>query len=253
MEDVPTPLSAQDLAAAVGWWRDAGVDLDFVDEPLRWLAPEQATDAPLPLPAAFTAARPQAEAEAPAEIAIGGDRAGWPATFEAFRDWWLAEPSLDSGQVRARVAPRGPKGAALMILVAQPEATDSECLLSGPEGAFLGVMLQAMGIRPEEAYVASALPRHTPLPDWDALGAQGLGAVLAHHIHLAAPQRLLVLGSGILPLLGHDPAQSAQTSPMFNHEGRRTPMLPAFELAAIAARPARKAGFWQKWLEFSGS
>ena len=43
--------------------------------------------------------------------------------------------------------------------------------------------------------VASALPRHAPHPDWAALARDGLGDVLAHHVTLAAPQRLLVLGA----------------------------------------------------------
>ncbi|MBC2666266.1 hypothetical protein H7F51_12125 [Novosphingobium flavum] len=250
----PTPqLTPQDVAAAFGWWRDAGVDLDFSDEVLPWLTADKDDDAPAPLPAAFTAPRAQIEAQAPSEQKIGGDRAAWPTALEHFADWWLTEPSLDAGQVRGRVPPRGPARAPLMVLVAQPEPTDGESLLSGPEGVFLTAMLAAMGHAPEQVYLAAALPRHTPLPDWDRLGAQGLGGVLCHHVRLAAPQRLLVLGSGILPLLGHDPAQNAQISPLFNHEGWTIPMMPAFELPAIAARPARKAGFWNRWLEFSGS
>ena len=252
MEGQATPLTGHDVAAAFGWWRDAGVDLDFADEALHWIAPEGAEDAPQPLPAAFVAPARMQEAAAAPQTAIGGDKAHWPTALGAFADWWLAEPSLDSGQVRTRVPPRGPRGAPLMVLVAQPEAQDSETLLSGPEGAFLAAFLKAAGFTPETVYLASALPRHTPLPDWEALARQGLGAVLARHIQLAAPERLLVLGSGILPLLGHDPTQTAQISPVFNHEDGKVPMFAAFELSAIAARPARKAAFWQKWLEFSG-
>jgi DNA polymerase len=189
MEGHSAPLSGRDIAAAFGWWRDAGVDMDFSDAPQAWLANEADRDAPPPLPAAFTAA-PRAEAEAgPAQtVRIGGDPAQWPGTLAEFQQWWQNEPSLDFGQVRTRVPPRG----------------------------------------------------------------QGLGAVLAHHVRLVGPERLIAFGSGILPLFGHDPAQSAQSSLLFNHEGGSTPLLPAFELAAIASRPARKARFWQKWLEFSG-
>ena len=34
-----TPLSdlASDYAAALDWWREAGVDSDYVDEPQAWL------------------------------------------------------------------------------------------------------------------------------------------------------------------------------------------------------------------------
>ncbi len=255
MEGTTTPLSGADVAAALGWWREAGVDLDFTDEPQHWLAEPEVEAVPV-LPAAFAAAAAAApREEAPqGPTTIGGDPGQWPTTLPDFANWWLNEPSLDDGQVRGRLAPRGEAGAEWMVLVAQPEADDeaAQTLLSGAEGSLLSAMLRAMGIAPEQAYIASALPRHTPLPDWSSFASRGLGRVLAHHVSLVAPQRLVVFGTGILPLLGHDPTQNAQTSGFFNHERGKVPMLGAFELAAIAARPARKAAFWQRWLEFVG-
>lgn len=248
------PFRAADFSAALEWWRDAGVDLDFADSPTRWLAPPADGAAPLAQPDAGMAhySAPPQEPQAPVRTAIGGDPAHWPNDLAAFRDWWLAEPSLDDGQVRARVAPRGLAGADLMIVVPQPEAGDRETLLSGPEGRLLGAMLSAMGIAPEAAYLAAALPRHTPLADWSALAAGGLGRVLAHHVGLVAPRRLIVLGSNILPLFGHDPAQTTKPSSFFYHEDRSIPLLGGREPAALLVRPAWKAGFWQRWLEFSG-
>ena len=79
-----------------------------------------------------------------------------------------------------------------MVLVEEPEAEDSEALLSGPEGRLLDAMLAAFGLKREDAYLASVLPRHKPAPDWNVLMQQGIGQVIAHHIGLAAPERLLV-------------------------------------------------------------
>jgi DNA polymerase len=256
MDGSMEPLGPADIAAALDWWRDAGVDLDFVDDPVRWLAePEADAAEQVPaLPSAFVAPRREETAAPGADDAvtrIGGGRAGWPTDLAAFAAWWLAEPSLDGGVVRGRVPPRGVQGAELMVVVAAPGEEDGEELLSGREGALLGAMLRAMGIAPEAVYFASALPRHTPLPDWDRLAAQGLGAVLAHHVRLVAPRRLIAFGTNILPLLGHDPAQIAATSLRFNHEGVMTPLLGALDLATLAGGPARKAGLWRRWLEFS--
>ena len=239
------------LAAALDWWREAGVDCDFRDEPRDWLPlreePAVAAEAlPMP-PQAETKRAPIAE-----EPPVGGDPASWPQQLDQFSAWWLTEPSLDHGIVMQRLPPRGAAQAKLMVLLDYPEAADRETLLSGPHGTLLGAMLRAFGIAEEQAYIASVLPRHTPLPDWTALAAAGLGKVLAHHVQLVAPQRLLVLGAHISPLLGHDPALSAASLQEFNHGGRSIPLLVAPGLEDLIVRPRRKAALWQRWLDWTG-
>jgi uracil-DNA glycosylase len=239
------------LTAALDWWREAGVDCDFRDEPRDWLP---VREEPAVAAEAQTSPTPFAAKAAPVveKPPVGGDPAQWPQRLEDFSAWWLSEASLDHGIVMQRIAPRGPANAALMVLVDYPEASDRDALLTGPHGALLSAMLRAFGITEEQAYVASVLPRHTPLPDWAALNAAGLGKVLAHHITLAAPQRLLVLGQHISPLLGHDPALSAATSQEINHGGQTIPLLVAPGLEDLIARPRRKAALWQRWLDWTG-
>jgi DNA polymerase len=235
-------LSGNDIAAALDWWREAGVDCAFADEPAGWLPQVQAElEQPIELKSA---------APAPSRPAI--DRSTLPGDLAAFGEWWLTEPSLDNGQTNGRIAPRGAAGAEIMVLVAFPEAEDRDLLLSGPLGKFLDAILGAMQITPEQAYFASVLPRHTPHPDWATLQTDGIGEVLAHHIGLVSPKRLIVFGQNILPLLGHDPANSADNLPRFNHEGRDIPMLPAMELGVLLSAPRRKASFWQRWLDWTG-
>lgn len=240
-------LRPGDLAGALDWWRAAGVDLDFSDVAKPWLAP------PEPAQPAHALRPTQPEAPSPEpEPQIGGDSSAWPADLARFAEWWLTEPSLDSGTVRGRVPPRGPAGAELMVVVGQPEAGDTADLLSGPEGRLLAAMLAAMRLAPDAVYFASALPRAMPVPDWAGLERRGLGAVLRHHVKLVAPRRLLVFGEGVLPLLGHDPAQSAQNSAAFYHEGQTIALLGARELGSLA-RPAWKARFWRDWLDWTGT
>jgi len=243
------PASA--LAAVLDWWREAGVDHAFSDDPRTWRTEPAAAEPvqdrrepPRPAPSA-PAAKPQV-----VERLAGLDTL--PATLQAFQQWWLSEPSLDGGHVAGRVAPRGVEGAALMVLVDHPEAEDSEVLLSGPQGRLLQAMFTAMGIGPESAYIAACLPRHMPLPDWASLDAAGLGEVVRHHIALARPQRLLVFGRHISPLLGHDPTKSAEPLHHFNHEGVSIPLLITPGLANLAGRPRSKAGLWQAWLDWTG-
>lgn len=241
-------LSGREIAGALDWWREAGVDLDLGDSPQSWISAPEAVEPEAPVAPAARAAAPE-----PAPVRqIVGDASALPGSLDDFLAWWMAEPALDHGMVHSRVPPRGSTGAEVMVLVSYPEAEDTETLLSGPNGKLLGAMLAAMGIAPERAYFASALPRHTPHPDWTALQREGLGAVLARHIALVSPKRLIVFDGNILPLLGHDPAKTSQILREFNHEGRSIPLLSSMELGVLRANPRRKASFWQRWLDWTG-
>ena len=106
-------------------------------------------------------------------------------------------------------------------------------------------ILAALGIAADAAYVASAMPRHMPMPDWAALGEAGLGEIALHHVALAAPQRLIVFGSHVSSLLGHDPANSSGFLHNIQHEGAKLPILAAPGLDTLLRRPRGKARLWQ--------
>ena len=46
---------AEDYAAALDWWREAGVDCEFTDEPTVWLREPEAEAAPDPSEARLAA------------------------------------------------------------------------------------------------------------------------------------------------------------------------------------------------------
>jgi DNA polymerase len=240
------PDIAQAIGAALDWWRAAGIDCDFVDDPQDWLAAARpAAKAPVVAKAL--------EPEAPPPPMVGGSREGWPPDLPTFGPWWMQEPTLAPAGL-PRLAPRGPAGAALMILVVMPEADDGDRLLSGRGGRMIDAMLSAMGLSAEETYIASALPARVAMPDWAALAAQGLGAVLAHHIALASPRRLLIFGrEGISTLLGHDSPQSLSNLRSVDHEQGSVPAISAYDLEAILAKPGFKAQLWNRWLDWTGT
>jgi uracil-DNA glycosylase len=273
------PLGAQiasQIAGALDWWGEAGVDTLFTDEPVTWLAekrdPAAAPQrAATPLPAAFAEAI--AAAKAPVtdtteqDARIGGSTSAFPQDLPAFDAWWLQEPSLDGGHVEGRIAARGPVQAPLMVLVPQPEDGDAAAgqLLSGPQGALLRAMLAAMGLVEDTIRLAPALPRHMPHPDWPALNAQGLGDVLRHHVALAAPRRIIAFGGNILPLLGHNLPQNPAVLPSVNQEGAgnspgkldsapaapsMAPIMAMPDLATMLERPRAKAVFWHQWMNW---
>ncbi|MCA1662600.1 MAG: hypothetical protein LC648_10840 [Novosphingobium sp.] len=256
---------AAQWAAAQAWWREAGVDLDFADAPTDWLAGARAApslgESPrrrgpqaegAPLEARGPRLREDAHgSEEPPKTRIGGDHARWPTTLIEFGEWWLTEPSLDPAPAARRVLPAGPAGAPLMVVVSAPEAEDRESLLSGRQGRLLDAILAAFGHARGEVYLATALPSPAAVTDWAALGAAGMDQVLARHIALAAPRRLIVFGRDISPLLGHDPAQAAQSSLHFSHQGTSLPLAFAPTLEALLERPALKRGLWRRWLDWT--
>jgi DNA polymerase len=243
--DKRSPTLAEQLAAAQDWWREAGVDSDFTDEPCNWLERPAAT-----APEAPTSAAPSATE--PVVPPLGGNPAGWPQSLTAFAPWWLSDDTFASAGTGPRVPPRGVAGAELMVLAPMPEELDAERLLAGRQGQLVGNMLAAMGIAEDAAYVASALPRHVKHPDWQALAARGLGRIAIHHVQLVRPKRLLVLGRAMLPLFGHDPAQAGAKPREFALEGCRAPALVSYGPEALLDTPRFRAALWRTWLDWTG-
>lgn len=260
------PSLAQEFVSALAWWQMAGVDHDYSDDATAWLA-----DRPAPgtAPAANGSARERVQALSPAAAAsrTGGpvlapppadiapprpDLLGEspPADLAAFRQWWMEAPGIAPATGFPRVPPRGSQGAALMVLVPQPEAGDSTALLSGPQGRLLANILAAMGLDESAVYIAAALPSHTPMADMAMLAASGLDAVTAHHIALAAPERLIAFGTGLAPMLGASPQHPLRE---INHGLRKVPASLSETLDALMEMPRLKARFWRRWMEWSAT
>lgn len=263
--NAPNPSLADELAAALQWWRMAGVDLDFSDDVTNWLAGPDAADA---LPGASTSAArapqtkfdpgatqppksPQASPPPAAAARVNLLGPNPPQDLASFREWWLTAPGLDAIGPRGRVPPRGPAEPELMVLVIDPEEGDRERLLSGPQGRFLARIIAAMGISEEAVYFASALPRHTPMADTVALAAGGMDAVSSFHVNLVAPQRLLAFGANIPPLIGHALTNDVSHLREINQNSRTVPLMVSEGLDSLMAMPRLKTRFWRRWIEWS--
>ncbi|MGB7374468.1 hypothetical protein [Pontixanthobacter sp.] len=257
----PEHTLAEEFAAAVAWWKEAGVDHDFADDATDWLA-----DTPVPADSASaapstygsTSATPLAPvrplAQRPVKSPpqkIGGNTDSWPSDLAAFQQWWLSDPSIDDGGAFPVVGPTGNAGCSLMVIVADPEESDTATLLSGRHGQLLTGMMRAAGTADDAVYTASVLRRHTPMPDWAALSAAGIGDVLLHHVRLAAPKRIVTFGRNIPPLLGNDTAQGTAILQNVNHDGESIPAMGAGSLAELLRSAGRRQKFWQRWLEWT--
>jgi len=269
---LPDLTLARESEAMLTWWRAAGVDYDFADDATAWLAEapiERPAAAPAPArgerptPAPVPAHSDAPPAEAPLRRAALAPPSAAPAAprrnllgesppqdLAAFQAWWMAAPELTGAQAYPRIGPRGQAGAALMVLVPQPEAADRARLLEGPQGRLLANMLAAMGLEESAIYLAAALPCHTPMADLRGLAADGMDAVTAHHVALVRPARLLALGTGLQPMLG-----AADGTPLreINYAGGKVPVLMSETLDALMDMPRLKARFWRRWIEWSAT
>ncbi len=232
---------ADDYAAALNWWRDAGVDGHFEDEPQNWLAAAEPERPKVTKPSAPASE----EAQAPAAPAIA--TADIPTDLAAFQSWWMSPDTALPAGSGPRVAPRGVPNAELMILGTMPEAQDRETLFSNRDGVLLGNILKSLSIETNSAYFASALPAHMPLPDWDGFGASGLGEVLKRHIALVSPRRVLVMGSKLPALLGHDAAALPEE---FSDCGG-IPALATFAPERLLDHPRQSARLWKRLLHWT--
>ena len=252
----PREFSAlESLEGALDWWREAGVDADFSDEPSGWLLEPESENSvaapPPPAPPPVQRQTPlQRALDRPAEDKNRFDHETLPGTLEKFREWWMTEPALADGSLDRRVPPRGVVEARLMVVLPQPFADDTDGLLTGGAAPFVAAILRAMGIAEHETYLASALPTPMAMPDWDDLRAAGFGDVARHHIALAAPQRVLMFGRA--PLALFDIAADRAREPLeIECAGRQVPLLAAPDLHNLARSAGRRANFWNRWLDWT--
>ena len=248
--NVSVALNPAAVAAALQWWREAGVEYSYADTAGSWLdAPESKPESKWGCPAY----EPRSPSAPPPRPLIGGNPVDWPQDLAGFQAWWLTEPALDHGQGIGRVPPRGVAGAELMVLVDYPETEDAERLLSGPLGKLLGAILAAMGIASDQTYFASVLPRHMPHPDWAELSETGLPELTRQHIALAAPRRLICFSHPVSSLFGHDPTKTAESFRQITHTRGAVAALMAPGLEDLMGRPRVKARLWQALLAWQSA
>ncbi len=263
----PDGSIAEECAAALAWWRAAGVDDDFTDDATVWFHSE-VEDTPSATDRAANSSRDTAaikgdmgnrnDAGSAAKNTIEDtaqrvDLLGPtpPQTLEEFREFWATAPGLDVIGPRGRVPPRGPANADLMVLVVDPEETDRDMLLSGHQGELLGQILSAMQISADKVYFASALPRHTPMADTQAIAAAGMNAVVRHHIALVAPKRLVAFGAGLAAFIAPDVSNPDTSLREINQIIAPPPVLMSEGLDSLMDMPRLKARFWRRWIEWS--
>jgi DNA polymerase len=179
------PIGLAEARSALAWWLDAGVDVAVQEQPRNWLKP--------------AASRPLQPEPKSAEPVIEPSAEPLPDTLVEFRDWLLSSMQVPMARPGARrVLPHGSEQPAVMLLAEAPAAEDLAAgqPIGGDAWLLTERMLKAIGLPVDQAYSASLSCIHAPGARLDEKARQACGEIARHHIRLAKPQRLLLLGDG---------------------------------------------------------
>jgi DNA polymerase len=208
----------------IGWWLDAGVDAPVGEAPRDWLR--------------------RIESPAPVSQPVTNER---PADLEAFRHWLTTASGLPMDRPGSiRVAPHGAEGAKIMLLSDLPgreDAADGRSI-GGEAWALAIKMLAAIGLAPDEAYVASLSCFHTPGARLNG-DVEACAAIARDHVRLAKPERLILFGDAPAKALLGEPLARARGR-VHRIEGIRT--VATFHPRWLLQRPSDKALAWRDLL-----
>lgn len=228
----------------MAWWALAGVDTAVSERPVNWLRPVMPRDVPHSAPAratapAFPSSAPASEIPAPESL---------PGNLEEFQSWLAESKGLyEAGWAGSRVLPAGPANAPLMIIGDMPDPEDEETgtLLSGDAGRLLDAMLAAIGLDRDRTYLASLSLTRFPGGMFDEADGTALALRMRHHIHLAAPRRVLLLGERtsrfLLPTNGPGMQPGLR---ILNHQGGTVEAVVVPHPRLLLRQPEGKAQSW---------
>jgi DNA polymerase len=210
--------------SALSWWLESGVDAPVQEERRNWLKPSPKV-------------AKEPAAPAPAEQPVH-------ETLDQFRDWLATSENLPmAGRGARRVLPRGPAGAAIMLLAEAPE--DPSGPIGGEAWKLAQRMLAAINFRSDEAYSSSLSLFHAPGARMSDAEREASADIARRHIQLVGPRRLLLFGDGpSLALLGKRLIEAR--GHVHKVEGVRT--VATFHPTHLIKRPLDKALAWKDLL-----
>lgn len=182
--------------SALDWWAEAGVDTLADDLPRDWLA--------APAPAAPSAEIVPILPTPAAAVTL-------PETLEALRAFLLADAAIP-GPANVRIDAIGDAASGVVVVVDMPEAQDraSGSLLSGEIGALFDRMLGAIKLERRQVYLIPFSPARPTTGRLSEAHIKALRPLLLHHLGLAAPRKLLLLGDAPVQALLGQPAAKAR-------------------------------------------
>lgn len=211
-------------ANALAWWRDAGVDTIVDDLPRDWLKEAPQVEVP-------------AEAT-PAETL--------PIALDAFLAWRTGPGAPEASWSTPMIAASGPPTSGLMVLVDCPERDDRDLLMSGPAGRLFDRMLAAIGRTRADVHLAAVCASRPAAGRMPREAEARLGEIARHHVALAAPKRLLLLGNAASrAILATDLAEArGRLQGLGGNSGTTTEVVASYHPRFLLEKPACKAEAW---------
>lgn len=229
-----------DIASLMDWWALAGVDVAIDETTTCWLTAKST-------PSKADVQTRQAAAAVPEPVAV--KPADLPSSLDTFADWLAHDISLLSRYpVSRRVMPAHIPGVDLMVVADVPEAGDVEAerLLSGDVGLLIDRMLSAIGRDRASAYLATIAPARPANGRLDDGEQALLAPILRHHVELAAPKKLWLLGrAASRAILGMDETEAAGRLHSVNQNGVIMDVIATVHPRILLREPKLKARVWE--------
>jgi len=223
--DVPSAAEAESL---LQWWSDAGVDCLVDEAPRDWLRPK---------PGPIRTAPPVRE-----------EPASLPGQLDLFHGFLATSESLPFAADGApRVCPSGDPGSGLMMLSDMPSAEDCAAggLISGEAGRLFDRMLAAIGRDRGSIYLASLSCLRSASGSFPGGSAAQCVELAQHHVALASPKALLVLGDAASrALFGGAVMQTRGRWHSLSTPAGEVATLVSFHPSFLLERPTAKPHAW---------
>lgn len=239
-----------ELASTLDWWGEAGVDSLVQDEARAWL--NSAPPPPSPLVPSEVEGRNAGSLDTAPRLGSEQRKAEveepFPTQLGLFQDWLRNSATLPYATPAApRVCPAGDPAAGLMIFAPMPSSEDCAAgtLLSGAPGRLFERMLAAMGRNRETIYLAGLSCFRPGGGRFDRAGGERCVAIARHHIALAAPKAVLLLGDACSKaLLGIGAVQARGKVHRIEADGQTFDAIVTLSPEYLLSQPAAKAMAW---------
>lgn len=231
--DTGITLDSAQAASTLAWWLEMGVDVAIQDQPRDWLTPATLKE------------NPSAPAEPAAEPNIAQPS---HETLAELQDWLKLSTQLPLASTTARrILPHGPESAPVMLLSDAPTLEDlaSGQPIGGDSWALTVRMLAAIGIKADDAYVASLTCFHAPGQRLKDAELAECAELARRHIALARPERLILFGDTPSRALVGKPLTSARGH---LHKIEGVPAIVTFHPRHLLKRTSDKALAWRDLL-----